>query len=208
MQKAKADEYATAKVRREFEQGFQSWEMKFNSVASSRGDYPFTAITFGLGTGKFETMASSAALRVRAGGQGLPGKKHPVLFPKLSFFYDEALHGEGCQLEWLFDEAIRCSMATMYPDFISLTGDGFTSEVYRRYGVPISKMGCRAAVGAWFERGGMEPADEDDKFIADGRFNMGAISLHYSMIAAKAKKEDKSYFEVLDYYLDMARGIH
>ena len=55
----KADEYATNKVRRDFEQGFQSWEMKFNSVASSRGDYPFTAITFGLGTGKFETMCSS-----------------------------------------------------------------------------------------------------------------------------------------------------
>lgn len=182
--------------------------MKFNSVASSRGDYPFTAVTFGLGTGKFASMAASAAMRVRVGGQGLPGKKHPVLFPKLSFFYDEALHGEGRQLEWLFDEAVRCSMATMYPDFISLTGDGFTSDMYRRYGVPISKMGCRAAVGAWFERGGMEPADENDRLVADGRFNMGAISLHYSMIAAKAKKEDKSYFEVLDYYLDMARGIH
>lgn len=207
-QKAKAEAYAMAKVRREFEQGFQSWEMKFNSVASSRGDYPFTAVTFGLGTGKFETMASSAAMRVRAGGQGLPGKKHPVLFPKLSFFYDEALHGEGCQLEWLFDEAIRCSMATMYPDFISLTGDGFISSIYKKYGVPISKMGCRASVGAWFERGGMEPADENDKMVADGRFNMGAISLHYSMIAAKAKKEDKDFFEVLDYYLDMARGIH
>ena len=29
-----------------------------------------------------------------------------VLFPKLSFFYDENLHGEGKELEWLFDEAI------------------------------------------------------------------------------------------------------
>lgn len=35
-----ADEYATEKVRREFEQGFQGWEYKFNTVGSSRGDYP------------------------------------------------------------------------------------------------------------------------------------------------------------------------
>ena len=204
----KADEYATNKVRRDFEQGFQSWEMKFNSVASSRGDYPFTAITFGLGTGKFEKMCSSICMKVRKEGQGNPGFKHPVLFPKLSFFYDENLHGEGKELEWLFDEALECSAKTMYPDFISLTGDGYTSETYKKYGVATSKMGCRAAVSRWFERGGVEPADENDKCIMDGRFNMGAISLHFSMIGAKAKKEDKDYFEVLDHYLEMVRNIH
>ena len=64
----KANAYAEQKVRREFEQGFQSWEMKFNSVASSRGDYPFTALTFGLGTSKWESMASSVCMKVRADG--------------------------------------------------------------------------------------------------------------------------------------------
>ena len=204
----RADKYATDKVRREFEQGFQSWEMKFNSVASSRGDYPFTAVTFGLGTGKWESMASSICMKVRAGGQGKPGFKHPVLFPKLSFFYDKNIHGEGKELEWLYDEALECSMKTMYPDFISLTGDGYAPSIYKKYGVPISRMGCRAQTSPWFERGGMEPADENDRPIYDGRFNMGAISLHFSMIAAKAKKEDKDFYEVLDYYLEMARGIH
>ena len=111
----KADEYATKKVYRDMEQGFQGWEMKFNSVASSRGDYPFTSISFGLGTGKFETMASSVCMKVRKNGQGKDGFKHPVLFPKLSFFYDENLHGEGKELEWLFNEAIDCSSKAMYP---------------------------------------------------------------------------------------------
>ena len=81
-----AECWARSKVRRDFEQGFQSWEMKFNSVASSRGDYPFTALTFGLGTSKFETMCSSIGMKVRKEGQGKSGFKHPVLFPKLSFF--------------------------------------------------------------------------------------------------------------------------
>lgn len=118
--------------------------MKFNSVASSRGDYPFTAITFGIGTGRWETMCSSVAMKVRREGQGKAGFKHPVLFPKLSFFFDESLHGEGKPLEWLFDEAIECSMKTMYPDFISLTGDGYAPRMYKKYGVAISRMGCRA----------------------------------------------------------------
>lgn len=137
-----ADKWATKKVRREFEQGFQSWEMKFNSVASSRGDYPFTALTFGIGRGKWETMASSVVMEVRKKGQGKKGFKHPVLFPKLSMFYDENLHGEGKELEWLFNEAIDCSSKTMYPDYISLTGDGFAPSIYKKYGVPISRMGC------------------------------------------------------------------
>ena len=36
----KADTYATEKLRRDIEQGVQGLEMKFNSVATSRGDYP------------------------------------------------------------------------------------------------------------------------------------------------------------------------
>lgn len=138
----KADEYAIKKVSRDFEQGFQAWEMDFNSVASSRGDYPFTAITFGLGTGRFETLCSSICLKVRKEGQGKPGFKHPVLFPKINFFYDEELHGKGKELEWLFNEAIECSAKAMYPDFISCTGDGYDGDMYRKYRTPISKMGC------------------------------------------------------------------
>lgn len=183
----KADEYAVKKVRREFEQGFQSWEMKFNSVASSRGDYPFTAITFGLGTSRFETMASSVAMQVRKTGQGKPGFKRPVLFPKINFFYDEKLHGKGGELEWLFNEAIDCSSKAMYPDFISCTGDnGYESEIYKKYGLPLSRMGCRASLSPWYVRGGMQPADDNDVPVYEGRFNMGAISLHFPMIVAKA----------------------
>lgn len=138
---AEAEEWAFNKVRRDAEQGFQGWEMKFNSVASSRGDYPFTSVTFGLGTGKFESMLSSVCMKVRKNGQGKDGFKHPVLFPKLSFFYDENLHGDGKQLEWLFDEAIECSSKCMYPDFLSCTGDGYMPKIYKKYGVAISRMG-------------------------------------------------------------------
>lgn len=203
-----ADKYANEKVEKDFEQGFQGWEMKFNSVASSRGDYPFTSISFGLGFSKFETMASSACMRVRKNGQGKNGFKHPVLFPKLSFFYDEELHGKGKPLEWLFDEAIDCSRKAMYPDYISCTGDGYAPTIYKKYGTAISRMGCRANLSPWFKKGGMSPADKYDVPIYNGRFNMGAISLHFPMIAAKAKHENRDFYEVLTYYLDMCRDIH
>ena len=43
---------AMADLLNDFEQGFQGWEYKFNTVASSRGDYPFITMTMGTGTGR------------------------------------------------------------------------------------------------------------------------------------------------------------
>lgn len=137
----KIDRYATKKVYRDFEQGFQSWEMAFNTVGSSRGDYPFISISFGVDTSKWGVMASVAALRVRKGGQGQKGKKKAVLFPKLTFLYDENLHGKGKEYEFMFDEAIECSKKAMYPDYLSLTGNGYIPSIYKKYGQVISLMG-------------------------------------------------------------------
>jgi anaerobic ribonucleoside-triphosphate reductase len=110
-----ADKYAKDKVRREFEQGFQGWEYKFNTIASSRGDYPFITITSGLNTTEFGKMCNIVMLRVRKGGQGKSWCKKAVLFPKIVFLYDENLHGEGKELEDVFNEGIECSRKTMYP---------------------------------------------------------------------------------------------
>ena len=196
------------RVRRDMEQGFQSWEMRFNTIASSRGDYPFVAISFGIEQNRWGQLANEVCLEVRKGGQGEPGKKRPVLFPKLTFLYDENLHGEGKPLEYLFDKAIDCSSKSMYPDFLSLTGKGYIPSIYKKYGKVISLMGCRASLSPWYEKGGMKPYDENDVPVFEGRFNCGAISLHLPMILAKARQEDRDFYEVLDEYLEIIRGIH
>ncbi len=195
-------------VKHDFEQGFQGWEYKFNTVASSRGDYPFITMTFGLGTEQFEKMASMVMLKTREGGQGKKSCKKPVLFPKLVFLYDKNLHGEGCELYDLYKAGVECSKKAMYPDWLSLTGDGYVASMYKKYKKVISPMGCRAFLSPWFERGGMYPADENDTPVFVGRFNVGAVSLHLPMILAKARKESRDFYEVLDYYLELIRKIH
>ena len=139
--KKKAKEIALQKANRDLEQGIQGLEMKLNSVASSRGDYPFTTFAFGLGTSKWEQMVSKAILNVRMGGQGKKGFKRPVLFPKLIFLYDEDLHGKGKELEDIFKLGILCSSKCMYPDFLSLTGEGYVPSIYKKYGKVIYPMG-------------------------------------------------------------------
>ena len=203
-----ADAYAAKKVARDMEQGFQSWEYRFNTVGSSRGDYPFIAVSFGLDNSRFGRMASMTCMNVRAGGQGAAGHKKPVLFPKLTFLYDEELHGEGKPMEDVFECGVDCSTKAMYPDFLSLTGEGYIPSMYKKYGRVVSLMGCRASLSPWFERGGEHPEDENDKPVFVGRFNLGAISLHLPMILAKSRQENRDFYEVLDYYLEMVRNLH
>lgn len=207
----KASEYATGKVQRDFEQGWQGIEMKLNSVGSSRGDYPFVTMTIGLATSKFGKMASISLLKVHSEGQGKKGFKRPVLFPKIVFLYDKNLHGDGSDKypsADVFNAGIDCSSKTMYPDWLSLTGDGYVAEMYKKYGKVVSPMGCRAFLSPWYEKGGMHPIDENDKPIFEGRFNLGVVSLHLPMILAKARRESKDFYEVLDYYLELIRGLH
>ena len=209
--KEKANKYAVKKVHREFEQGWQGIEMKLNSVGSSRGDYPFVTMTVGLATNKFGKMAAITLLNVHSGGQGKKGFKRPVLFPKIVFLYDKNLHGDGSDKypnADVFNAGIDCSSLTMYPDWLSLTGNGYVPEMYKKYGKVVSPMGCRAFLSPWYERGGMHPANENDVPVFEGRCNLGVVSLHLPMILAKSRQESRDFYEVLDEYLELIRGLH
>lgn len=167
-----------------------------------------TTITFGVGTDKWSKLATKTFLKVRRNGQGKIDNKKPVLFPKLVFLYTDKLHGEGKENEDLFLEAIKTSSKTMYPDYLSLDGDTTIAKMYHQYGEIVSPMGCRAFLAPWYEKGGMTPQDENDKPIFTGRFNIGAVSLHLPMILAKSRHENKDFYEVLDYYLELIRQLH
>lgn len=206
--KDEASLYAWKKVRRECEQGYQGIEYKLNTVSSSRGDYPFVTFTFGVDTSKFAQLISEVILYVHKNGQGKEGYKRPTLFPKLVFLYDKKLHGEGGVLRENFLNAIECSKKTMYPDYLSLSGEGYVPEMYKKYGKIVSPMGCRAFLSPWYEKGGMSPMDASDKPVFVGRFNIGAVSLNLPMILAKAREEQKDFYDVLDYYLEMIRKVH
>ena len=135
----RAIEYALDTVRRDYDQGWQGIEYKLNTVGSSRGDYPFVTVTLGLGTEQFEKMCTISLLEVHQGGQGKAGHKKPVLFPKIVFLYDKEIHGPGKCCEDIFEAGVECSSKTMYPDWLSMSGAGYISSMYRKYKKVISR---------------------------------------------------------------------
>lgn len=136
-----SEEEALRKIRRDYQQGFQGWEYKFNTVASSRGDYPFITMTFGLGTSLLERMASIEMCNVRAKGQGKPGFERIVLFPKLVMLYDKRIHGKGKVANDVKEAALKCSSKAMYPDWLSLEPGSYVGDMYQKYGKVVSPMG-------------------------------------------------------------------
>lgn len=201
-----SDRYSYEKVKRDISQRIQGIEHTFNSVSSSRGDFPFITFTFGHSTNRWAKLVSEEILKVRMGGQGRPGKKVPVVFPKLVFLYDNDLHGEGKELEDLFDLAIECNKVSQYPDFLSLDA-GYIGDVYHKWGKIISPMGCRAFLSPVFKNSGTSiPQDDNDEFLIY-RCNLGVISLNLPMIIQKAKVEGKDWKEVIDFYLEISKNL-
>lgn len=109
---------AMGDLKRELEQGFQSLELKLNTVPCSRGDFAFTTLTFGTWDIMMDDldrdimrMIGETILKTRMKGHG--GKQ--VVFPKLVFLYDENKINEDEDHKELFELAVKCSSKCMYP---------------------------------------------------------------------------------------------
>ena len=190
---------AMGDLKRELEQGFQSLELKLNTVPCSRGDFAFTTLTFGTWDVMMDDlnrdimrMIGETILKTRMKGHG--GKQ--VVFPKLVFLYDEDKIKEDEDHKELFELAVKCSSQCMYPDYLSLN-HGKVADIYKRTGAITSPMGCRAYLTEWHDKNG--------KAITIGRCNIGAVSLNLPLIWQVSKKEDKGFFYVLKDRMEVIR---
>lgn len=186
-------------LRRELEQGFQSLELKLNTVPCSRGDFAFTTLTFGTWDIMMDDldrdimrMIGETILKTRMKGHG----DKQVVFPKLVFLYDEDKIKEDEDHKELFELAVKCSSQCMYPDYLSLN-HGKVADIYKRTGAITSPMGCRAYLTEWH--------DKEGNAITIGRCNIGAVSLNLPLIWQVAKKEDKDFFCVLNDRMEVIR---
>lgn len=188
-----AHAYAWDHLTRELEQGFQSLELKLNTVPCSRGDFAFTTLTFGAWRpylrsieGQILELICKVILHTRMQGHG--GKQ--VVFPKLVYLYDKDKINSYTHARRVFDECIRCSSQCMYPDYLSLSGPGAVGDLYRESGKITSPMGCRAFLTPWKD-------PETDEYVTTGRCNIGAVSLNLPLLWEISKREGKEFYSLV-----------
>lgn len=78
----------------------------------------------------------------------------------------------------------------MYPDYISAKK---MREIYE--GNVFSPMGCRSFLSPW--------KNKEGKYVWDGRFNMGVVSINLPQIGILARGDEKKFFEILDKRLEL-----
>lgn len=198
-------QYVKNQLQIELTQGFQSLEMKLNTVPCSRGDFAFTTLTFGLlepdmanEDNRLQYMIAKTILDVRMNGQGKA--KKPVVFPKLVYLHDKTRHSLDIWQGQLFNKAVECCSKAMYPDFLSVSGHGAVADAFKRSGKVISPMGCRAFLSPYYDEAGEE--------FYVGRANIGAVSLNLPMIYQYSKANGLDFWKELDKYLEMIRSFH
>lgn len=203
----KIEEFARKETIRELEQGFQSLELKLNTVPCSRGDFAFTTLTFGQwdvnldNNDKFwlKTIGETILNTRKKGHNGFM-----VVFPKLVYLYDKNQIENDRFSSDLFNKAVETSATCMYPDYLSLSGSPEVNKVaqeFRDYGTIISPMGCRAYLSHYEDENGARTI---------GRCNIGAVSLNIPVIMAVAKQEFGSdwkskFWSLLDARLETIR---
>lgn len=192
IKKFNGDEKATLeKLQKIMYKCFRRIQFKIKCVINAGGQTSFVTWTFGTNTSKLGRLITKTILNVR--------QDYLAIFPKLIYLYHSDFSGEGKINNDLYNQAIRCSMTQLYPDYCSAE-KGYLKEVYDRTGTIISAMGCRAYLSPWYDENGKE------RYI--GRANLGAVSLALPRYAIWSKGNKEKFFEILDKYFDYAMEVH
>lgn len=174
--------YAEEKTRKDIYDAMQSLEYEINTLFTSNGQTPFTSLGFGLGTGWLEREIQQAILKIRIGGLG--GERRTAIFPKLIFTLRRGLNLEpgdpNYDVKLL---AVECATKRMYPDVLNYDK---IVELTGSFKVP---MGCRSFLQAW--------QDENGEDVAEGRMNLGVVTLNLPRIALEARGSKDEFWSLL-----------
>jgi ribonucleoside-triphosphate reductase (formate) len=174
--------YAEEKTRKDIYDAMQSLEYEINTLFTSNGQTPFTTLGFGLGSGWLEREIQRAILEIRIGGLG--GERRTAIFPKLIFTVRRGLNLEPGDPNYdLKQLAVECATKRMYPDVLNYDK---IVELTGSFKVP---MGCRSFLQGW--------QDENGDDVAEGRMNLGVVTLNLPRIALEARGSQETFWSLL-----------
>ena len=174
--------YAEEKTRKDIYDAMQSLEYEINTLFTSNGQTPFTTLGFGLGSGWLEREIQRAILEIRIGGLG--GERRTAIFPKLIFTVRRGLNLEPGDPNYDIKQlAVECSTKRMYPDVLNYDK---IVELTGSFKVP---MGCRSFLQGW--------QDENGDDVAEGRMNLGVVTLNLPRIALEARGSQEAFWALL-----------
>ncbi len=193
--------YAKEDIKKEIEDGVQTFQYQINSMTTTNGQAPFLSVCFYLGeTEEYKeelAMIIEEFLKQRIiGMKNEKGVYVTPAFPKLLYVLEEDNIHEDSKYYYLTELAARCTAKRMVPDYISEKKMLELKIDKNGNGQCYPCMGCRSFLTTY-----VDPETNKPKYY--GRFNQGVVTINLADVALSSGKDMDKFWDIFEQRLEL-----
>lgn len=196
-----AEKFAKEDIRKEVEDGVQTFNYQVNSMTNTNGQAPFLSVFMYLNeTDEYKdelAMIIEEFLKQRiVGFKNEKGVYVTPAFPKLLYVLEEDNIHEDSKYFYLTELACKCTAKRMVPDYIS-EKKMFEYKVDKEgNGNCYPCMGCRSFLTPY-----IDPKTGKPKYY--GRFNQGVVTINLPDVALSSNGDFDAFWRIFDERLEL-----
>ena len=195
------EEYAKQDIKKEIEDGVQTFNYQVNSMTNTNGQAPFLSVCMYLGeTDEYKkelAMIIEEFLKQRI--EGFKNEKGVYItpaFPKLLYILEEDNIRKGSKYWYLTELAAKCTAKRLVPDYIS-------EKKMKEYKIDKNGngncypcMGCRSFLTPY-----VDPETNKPKYY--GRFNQGVVTINLVDVALSSNHDEDKFWKIYEERLEL-----
>ncbi len=199
--KEQCEKFAKEDLKKEIEDGVQTFQYQINSMTTTNGQSPFLSVCFYLGeTDEYkEELAAIIEEFLKQRIVGMKNEKGVYItpaFPKLLYVLEEDNIHENSKYWYLTKLAAKCTAKRMVPDYISEKKMLELKKDKNGNGQCYPCMGCRSFLTPY-----IDPVTNKPKYY--GRFNQGVVTINLVDVALSSGKDMKNFWKVFEERLEL-----
>ena len=195
------EEYAKQDIKKEIEDGVQTFNYQVNSMTNTNGQAPFLSVCMYLGeTDEYKkelAMIIEEFLKQRI--ECFKNEKGVYItpaFPKLLYILEEDNIRKGSKYWYLTELAAKCTAKRLVPDYIS-------EKKMKEYKIDKNGngncypcMGCRSFLTPY-----VDPETNKPKYY--GRFNQGVVTINLVDVALSSNQDEDKFWKIYEERLEL-----
>ena len=210
--KKDCEKFAKEDLKKEVEDGVQTFQYQINSMTTTNGQAPFLSVCLYIGeTDEYkEELAMIIEEMLKQRMVGMKNEKGVYItpaFPKLLYVLEEDNIHEDSKYYYLTKLAAKCTAKRMVPDYIS---EKMMLELKKNEfgeGDCYPCMGCRSFLtpDRSISLGNIAKAKNyvEGKPKYYGRFNQGVVTINLPDVALSSRKDYEEFWKILDERLEL-----
>ena len=198
------DKITERRVLRDVEKGVQIIQYQVITLMTTNGQAPFISVAMYLNeAGNDQLLRDDLALIIKemlhqryVGVKNEKGVYITPAFPKLLYFLEPDNAYPGTKYWDVTEEAIRCSLHRMVPDYISEKVMLLNKIDANGEGHAYPCMGCRSFLTPY-----IDPNTGEGKYY--GRFNQGVVTVNLPFVAMSSQRDLDTFWREFDETLEL-----